>query len=145
MFILFSVAFVFGVVTMMSGVIGVPIGSLLSTKWRPKQQRADPIICGVGLALSSVFLCLSLFLVNVNFFLAFVLIFIGEISLNLNWSIVADILLYVVVPTRRSTAEALQILFSHLFGDAGSPYLIGMVRSISQLFFGKCILICFIL
>ena len=34
---------------------------------------------------------------------------------------------YVVVPTRRGTAEALQILFSHLFGDAGSPYLIGMV------------------
>lgn len=35
---------------------------------------------------------------------------------------------YVVVPTRRSTAEALQIVFSHLLGDAGSPYLIGVVR-----------------
>lgn len=34
---------------------------------------------------------------------------------------------YVVVPTRRSTAEALQIVFSHLLGDAGSPYLIGVV------------------
>ena len=34
---------------------------------------------------------------------------------------------YVVVPTRRGTAEAIQILFSHLFGDAGSPYLIGIV------------------
>lgn len=73
----------------------------------------------------------------------------------MNWAIVADILLvsaastltlppacaeaaltvcffpspqYVVVPTRRSTAEALQIVFSHLLGDAGSPYLIGVVR-----------------
>jgi len=34
---------------------------------------------------------------------------------------------YVVVPTCRSTAEAVQILFSHAFGDAGSPYLIGPV------------------
>ena len=34
---------------------------------------------------------------------------------------------YVVVPTRRSTAEALQILVSHALGDAGSPYLIGIV------------------
>ena len=34
---------------------------------------------------------------------------------------------YVVVPTRRGTAEAIQILFSHLLGDAGSPYLIGVV------------------
>ena len=36
---------------------------------------------------------------------------------------------YVVVPTRRSTAEAFQILASHLFGDAGSPYLIGIVST----------------
>ncbi len=38
---------------------------------------------------------------------------------------------YVVVPTRRGTAEALQILISHLLGDAGSPYLIGVVSFIS--------------
>jgi hypothetical protein len=89
----FSIAFVFGIVTMMSGIIGVPMGSLMSTKWRPKNQRIDPLICSLGLALSSVFLCCSLFLVNGYFFLAFTLIFLGEISLNLNWSIVADILL----------------------------------------------------
>ena len=34
---------------------------------------------------------------------------------------------YVVIPTRRSLAEAFQILMSHLLGDAGSPYLIGQV------------------
>lgn len=34
---------------------------------------------------------------------------------------------YVVIPTRRSTAEAFQILISHAFGDAGSPYLVGAV------------------
>ena len=78
---------------MLSGIIGVPLGSLWSTKWRPKNQRADPLICGTGLALSSIFLCISLFLCNSYFILAFVMIFLGEISLNLNWSIVADILL----------------------------------------------------
>ena len=39
----------------------------------------------------------------------------------------ADILLYVVAPACRGTAEAVQILTSHAFGDAGSPYLIGLV------------------
>lgn len=34
---------------------------------------------------------------------------------------------YVVIPPRRSTAEAFQILISHMFGDAGSPYLVGVV------------------
>jgi len=37
------------------------------------------------------------------------------------------ILQYVVIPTRRSTAEAFQILIAHALGDAGSPYLIGLV------------------
>lgn len=31
------------------------------------------------------------------------------------------------MPTRRSTAEAFQILISHAFGDAGSPYLVGVM------------------
>jgi MFS transporter, Spinster family, sphingosine-1-phosphate transporter len=31
------------------------------------------------------------------------------------------------VPTRRSTAEAFQILISHALGDAGSPYLVGLI------------------
>lgn len=40
---------------------------------------------------------------------------------------------YVVIPTRRSMAEAMQILMSHALGDAGSPYLIGMVSLILSL------------
>lgn len=52
------------------------------------------------------------------------------------------------MPTRRSTAEAFQILISHAFGDAGSPYLVGLIseslkpvlrRSEKDLQFGKVI------
>lgn len=41
------------------------------------------------------------------------------------WSLVQ----YVVIPTRRATAVALQSFTSHLLGDAGSPYLIGFVST----------------
>lgn len=41
-----------------------------------------------------------------------------------------DCFQYVVIPTRRSTAEAVQILVSHALGDAGSPYLIGVVCTV---------------
>ena len=118
---------------MMSGIIGVPLGMMLSTKLKPKYPRADPIICATGLLVSAVFISLGMFFCHVNVILAFVLLFIGEIALNLNWSIVADMLLYVVVPTCRSTAEAIQILYSHMFGDAGSPYLIGLVSKSTTL------------
>lgn len=122
-----SVAITFGIITMMSGVVGVPLGMVLSTKLKAKFPRADPIICAGGILISALFLSIGMVLCNVNVILAFVFLFIGEIALNLNWSIVADMLLYIVAPTCRSTAEAIQILASHAFGDAGSPYLIGLV------------------
>ncbi|KAG7266904.1 hypothetical protein CRUP_005509 [Coryphaenoides rupestris] len=34
---------------------------------------------------------------------------------------------FVVIPTRRATAVAFQSFTSHLLGDAGSPYLIGLI------------------
>ena len=115
---------------MVAGIIGVPCGALLSTKLKIKFPRADPVICGIGLAITTFLFFISLMWgAEENIILAFVLIFIGEISLNLNWSIVADMLLYVVSPTRRGTAEALQILVSHALGDAGSPFLIGVVST----------------
>jgi MFS family permease len=124
-----NVALIFGFVTMLSGIVGVPMGSILSTKLKQKYPRADPIICAFGLLSSAILLGLGMVAANWNIYVAFILLFVGEVTLNLNWSIVADILLYVVVPTRRSTAEAIQILISHAFGDAGSPYLIGLVST----------------
>lgn len=54
---------------------------------------------------------------------------LGELLLSCNWAVVADILLSVVVPRCRGTAEALQITVGHVLGDAGSPYLIGLISS----------------
>merc|ERR1711974_513405 len=63
-------------------------------------------------------------MINLNSILVFLKI---GLLLNCNWAIVSDITLYIVIPTRRSIASATQILISHAFGDAISPYLIGVV------------------
>lgn len=122
-----NVSFIFGLVMMLSGIVGVPLGMTLSTSLKAKYPRVDPLVCGAGLLISAVFLLLGLALANQNIFACFAFIFLGSVALNLNWSIIADMLLYIVTPTCRSTAEAIQILASHAFGDAGSPYLIGLV------------------
>merc|ERR1719192_2474260 len=122
-----NVELIFGIVTMMSGIVGVPLGMVLSTQLKVKYPRADPLICAVGIVLSTIFLSIGMFLTDKNIYVMFAMLFIGEVTLNLNWSIIADILLYIVPPNIRSTAEALQILTSHAFGDAGSPYLIGLI------------------
>ncbi|KAM6289060.1 LOW QUALITY PROTEIN: protein spinster homolog 1-like, partial [Aegotheles albertisi] len=117
---------VFGVLTCASGVLGVGLGAELSRRLRPHHPRADPLLCGGGLLAASPFLFLALTCARPALPAAYVFIFLGETLLALNWAIVADILLDVVVPTRRATAEALQIVTSHLLGDAGSPYLVGL-------------------
>lgn len=122
-----SESLIFGAITCVTGVLGVASGVQLSRMLRTRTPQADPLVCALGLLLSAPFLYLAIFFANVSTVTTYVFIFLGETFLSMNWAIVADILLYVVVPTRRSTAEALQIVVSHLLGDAGSPYIIGVV------------------
>ncbi|XP_075422614.1 protein spinster homolog 1 [Ascaphus truei] len=118
---------IFGVITCVSGILGVGAGVEISKRYRKINPRADPLVCALGLLSSAPFLFLAVACADRSLVATYIFIFIGETLLSLNWAIVADILLYVVIPTRRSTAESFQIVVSHLFGDAGSPYLIGLI------------------
>ncbi|XP_067884439.1 protein spinster homolog 1-like [Heterodontus francisci] len=117
----------FGIITCITGFLGVGAGVEISKRYRKVNPRADPLVCACGLLGSAPFLYLAVVTAEASTVATYVFIFFGELLLSLNWAIVADILLYVVVPTRRSTAEALQIMMSHLLGDASSPYLIGVI------------------
>ncbi|XP_055916681.1 protein spinster isoform X1 [Eupeodes corollae] len=122
-----DVSYQFGLIAMTAGIGGVPLGSFLSQRFRATIPNCDPYICACGLLLSSPMVYLALILPRTSSFFCYLFVWLAQITLNITWSIVADILLYVVVPTRRSTAEAFQILISHAFGDAGSPYLVGVL------------------
>ncbi|RXN38626.1 spinster -like protein [Labeo rohita] len=122
-----SDSLIFGIITVVTGILGVASGVQVSKKLRIRTPRADPLVCSAGLLLAAPFLYLSIMFAEASTVATYVFIFLGETFLSMNWAIVADILLYVVIPTRRSTAEAFQIVLSHLLGDAISPYLIGVV------------------
>lgn len=78
---------------MVSGIIGVPLGSYLSQLFIKRYPRCDPIICATGLIISAPFMAGAIILVSANTGLTYFCIFLAELSLNLNWAIVADILL----------------------------------------------------
>ncbi|XP_065571433.1 protein spinster-like [Artemia franciscana] len=122
-----NASFVFGVIAMLAGIFGVLLGVTLSQKLRTRFPRSDPLICGIGLLISAPLILAGLLVADTYTNLCFVLIFFGQVFLNMNWSIATDIKLYVVVPTRRSTASALQIFTGKALGDAISPYLIGLI------------------
>ncbi|XP_044079349.1 protein spinster homolog 3 isoform X2 [Siniperca chuatsi] len=120
-------SYIFGGVTVVTGILGGCLGTVLSRWFRDKVPNADPLICAVGLLGSAPCLFIAIFVASASIPATYVFIFLGEVLISLNWAVLADILLYVVIPTRRSTAEALQITFGHLLGDAGSPYLVGAI------------------
>lgn len=89
----FSVSYKFGIVAMFAGLLGVPLGSFLAQHFRKTYERADPIICAWGLFISAPMVYLALILARYSDGWTFFVIFLAELSLNLCWSIVADILL----------------------------------------------------
>nr|XP_046267689.1 protein spinster homolog 2 isoform X1 [Scatophagus argus] len=118
---------IFGAITCVTGLLGVVIGAVTTRLCRQKTERADPLVCAVSMLGSAIFICLIFVVAKKSIIGAYVCIFIGETLLFLNWAITADILMFVVIPTRRATAVAFQSFTSHLLGDAGSPYLIGLI------------------
>ncbi|XP_028839040.1 sphingosine-1-phosphate transporter SPNS2 [Denticeps clupeoides] len=123
---------IFGAITCVTGLLGVVIGAVTTRMCRQKTERADPLVCAVSMLGSAIFICLIFVVAKKSIVGAYVCIFIGETLLFLNWAITADILMYVVIPTRRATAVAFQGFTSHLLGDAGSPYLIGLISDALQ-------------
>ena len=74
-----NIKVVFGISITVAGVVGVPLGMILSTTLKRKYSRADPIICGVAVLASSVFLGICLLLANINIIACLVFIFIGTL------------------------------------------------------------------
>jgi hypothetical protein len=91
--IYFRVSFIFGAITMTAGIIGVPLGSYLSTNFIKRYPRIDPVICAMGLLISAPLIAFSIFYITEGPLAAYIAVFIGQVALNCNWAVVADMLL----------------------------------------------------
>uniref|UniRef100_A0A8C6RJW4 SPNS lysolipid transporter 3, sphingosine-1-phosphate (putative) n=2 Tax=Nannospalax galili TaxID=1026970 RepID=A0A8C6RJW4_NANGA len=123
---------IFGALTVATGIIGVILGAEASRRYKKVNPRAEPLICASSLLAMAPCLYLALILAPTTLLGCYVFLVLGKLLLSCNWAVVADILLSVVVPRCRGTAEALQITVIHVLGDAGSPYLTGLISSILQ-------------
>ncbi|XP_011522027.1 protein spinster homolog 3 isoform X3 [Homo sapiens] len=121
---------IFGALTIMTGVIGVILGAEAARRYKKVIPGAEPLICASSLLATAPCLYLALVLAPTTLLASYVFLGLGELLLSCNWAVVADILLSVVVPRCRGTAEALQITVGHILGDAGSPYLTGLISSV---------------
>jgi len=122
-----DISYKFGIVMTLAGLLGVPGGSYVAQTLRQRIPNADPIVCGASLLMAVPVLYFGFITARYDIAWCYALTFLAGLLLNCNWAIVSDITLYIVIPSRRSFASATQILVSHAFGDAISPYLIGTI------------------
>ncbi|XP_063728586.1 protein spinster homolog 1-like [Symsagittifera roscoffensis] len=59
------------------------------------------------------------------------IVILGEIGLCLNMALVPKILIDCVVPNRRSLASGISTGFTHIFGDAYSPFFVGLLADVT--------------
>ena len=118
---------IFGVASGIGGLTGTLFGSELSKFLSKYTGRSDMYVCALGMLLSGPLLYITLTVTQYSIWSGFPLVSLCVFLISFNWAPNANILLYIIVPQRRSTAEAFQILVSHMLGDAASPTLVGAV------------------
>lgn len=122
------IGIIFGGITVLAGFIGVSVGSGTAHYFKQRNyKKSDPIVCAIGIFIAIPFAFSALALPQLFRNLSWISMFFTEVFLSMNWAIVTDILLYVIIPNRRSIAQAMQISCSHLLGDAISPFIVGQI------------------
>ncbi|KAL5962624.1 hypothetical protein TSMEX_009654, partial [Taenia solium] len=128
----YPVALLFGLSACFAGLLGVVAGTSLARSLRAYSIRVDAYISGIGLLLSAPFILAGLMAPIYSFYLCLGFVFAGQFLICLNWPLISDMTMSVVVPTRRATANAFQMLMTHAFGDAISPFIIGIIADAQQ-------------
>lgn len=120
----------FGIVVLTAGLIGVVLGAALAKWIRQYDARADPLICAGGIFVAVPLTLFGLICAKSVTPLSWIFLFLAVTALSTNWAIISDMVLAVTLPNKRAFASAGQILVSHMFGDAASPFIVGSIRDV---------------
>jgi predicted MFS family arabinose efflux permease len=116
---------VFGVLTLLSGVLGTVAGGWLGDRLRRRIPAAYLLVSGIGLALSAP--CAAGVILAPERSTALTLIFAAEVLIFLNTGPLNAVIADVSAPAVRATAYAVNIFVIHALGDAISPAIVGAI------------------
>ncbi len=122
------VAFTFGAITAVAGLISTLAGGWAGDKLRSRYGGSYFLVSGWGMLVAVPLFLAALF---VPFPAAWVLIFITEFCLFFNTGPSNTILANVTNPAVRTSAFALNIFIIHALGDVISPPLIGWISDLT--------------
>jgi len=115
----------FGVVTVVTGLVGTAVGGVLGDRLLKKTRHAYLWFSGVSTLAAVPFVWLALTLESPPLYLGAIVL--GELMLFASTGPINSAIVNSVPAERRATAVAFSILAIHLLGDVPSPPLIGWV------------------
>jgi MFS family permease len=105
----------------MTGLIGIPLGGILTDQWRKKKANARMLLPGVAVLIGALTLTLALTMHKYGVFLLtgmFISMFIpGAITVTQD----------VVHPGLRTTSRSINVVIQHLLGSALGPLIVGVL------------------
>jgi MFS family permease len=125
-----DVNFIFGMLTVITGVTATLLGGWVGDRLRPKYSGSYFLVSGVGLLSGFPFV---LAMLVTPFPAAWIWVFLAEFCLFFNTGPANTILANSTPPAIRATAFAVNIFVIHLLGDAISPWLIGVIADRSNM------------
>ena len=121
---------IFGGITVVAGLISTLVGGFVADRLQKRFSGSYFLVSGLGMLLAFP---LFLGMIFVPFPLAWVFLFCAVFFVFLNTGPSNAALANVAGPKVRATAFALNILVIHLFGDAFSPPLLGLIAGRSNM------------
>jgi len=116
---------VFGVLTLLSGLMGTLAGGWLGDRLRRRIPAAYLLVSGIGLAMSAP--CAAGVILAPDRSSALALIFLAEVLIFLNTGPLNAVIADVSAPAVRASAYAVNIFVIHVLGDAISPAIVGAI------------------
>jgi MFS family permease len=124
-------ATVFGGITVVAGLLGTAIGGVLGDRAERARPGGYLVISGWGLLIGAPFVAVMPLIDSLP--LALACAFVAEVFLFLNTGPLNAALVGSVPPAMRATAVSINVFCIHAFGDAGSPYILGLLSRSSSL------------
>lgn len=118
----------FGAITVVAGLSATLAGGWLGDLLRGKIKGSYFIVSGGGMVVG---FALFIAVLIVPFPAAWILVFLAIFFLFFNTGPTNTILANVIHPTMRASAVALNIFIIHAFGDAISPFIIGLIADLN--------------
>lgn len=116
---------VFGGLAVATGILGTFMGGILTGKLQRRWPDAGVWISGMTLLSAAPAVAWAVSAGSLQ--LTYILFFLGMLLLFINTSPVNALTVSCLPSSVRATGVAINVLFIHLFGDAISPKLVGMV------------------